>query len=242
MEDDALQKLRELSESYGEVLSDYIASGAVSQSTVRGLTRSINSFITYGHKRTSGYQNKEYISFSFGLIVLRLMLDDGLSQKEAMLQACLMEGKDEAWLKAVKHNKYYYSKAIVDKVKDHPLQKELVSRKLLDQNELRRCTTLSKLTKKQEKALNLHKMIVRCEDRIKALEKEVKLLNAENAKLAASIAPIRTVEENEELAMRMLKEGQSPTYIAKTLNVNRRTIYKWRDKELKRLEGSCTEE
>lgn len=230
--DDALQKLRELSESYGEILSDCIASGVVTQSSARGITQSLNSFISDGHKRTEGYSKRNYASKQFAISVIELMLDSDLRSKEALYEAATKLGQDDQWLREVKHSRFLHSRAVSDHFKSHPIQKDMISRKILRSSELAACDTLSKLVRKEENALDLYKKIVECEKRIKQLEEDSDRLHKENIFIKAAIEK-NGLPTKHEYAMKLLEEGIGPTEVAKELNINRRTVYKWRDKELK---------
>lgn len=158
---------------------------------------------------TADRKPSEYASREFGIFCYEWMLETGDNAQTTLQNISEMFGKSSDWLKAVRNNKYYYVKDVVDSFNKHPTQKQLLKMKIMDKGYLKSSKSINQLLRRLHRVMCIHSQITDLQNQINSAK--------------AVVAPV-PIKNNKEIACQLRQQGVKLQQIADQLGLSLSTV------------------
>jgi len=184
------------------------------------------------HINSPNYTPKQYWGLEIAAFAYGVVLETGCSANEAMKFAAEWFSKPDDWVELTKNNPFFYSKQVVNRMKDHPRQKRMVKNNTIDLAHVKRSDTVNQQLRRLRYYRTLDERINVLEDKVQNSEKEIELLKVADEDKQSDIdmlfqnAGLLKLSPQEK-AKHLIDRGFAKKIIAERLGVSERTIQRW---------------
>ena len=170
--------------------------------------------------------DRQYVNLDQGSAAYCKVLDTGITAEEALQYVAEVYGKDDEWVKEVKHNNYLHAKTVTDQFDHHPVQKEMLSEGTMDKKPLRDAKTVNNQLTTLHKQRKVH-------SKLKTLEQQLDDTIISTVKNSTDINTIAkelgiSLSSQQEQAKALKATGRfTQKQISEHLGVTLRTLKRW---------------
>lgn len=222
-------------DSFKEIESQVISilsESGLSIKQFKSLAAKAERMVKQNHIESPDYTPKQYWGLEIASFAYAVVLETGCSANDAMKFAADWFSKPEGWVELTKNNPFFYSKQVVNRMGEHPKQKRMIRRGVMDVGNLKRANTVNQQLRRLNHYCVLDDRLTGLETKVDEQGREIELLKLSDADKQDDIETLFEQSQilkksPKEKAMYLAERNFSRKDISERLGVSERTIRRW---------------